>query len=106
MRKDRETNALTVHSYDSALVFGPIFILIPTWNIVEQDWGGNVEKLLETRLADFTKDDFILPSGDAILCAQAVLAAANRLSPDDKLKMLKWDRRANTYSEVEIALPF
>ena len=106
MRKDRVTNALSSHDYSTAEKFGQVIFLVPARQIVEAEYGGDVERLLMDKLKDFTTGDFLLPSGDAILCAQAVLAAASYLSDKDKLKMLKWDRHQDSYAPVEIGVPF
>lgn len=106
MKKDRLSGALISHDYSSASSFGQMVFLVPNREQVESEWGGDVEALLAERLKDFQIHDYILPSGDSILCAQAVLAAAATLQADDKLKMLKWDRHMDGYRESLITIPF
>ena len=107
MNRDRSTGGLIPHDYSSAEKFGNIVYLVPSRQIVEDDFGGDVERLLKEKLENSSPDDFLLPSGDPILCAQAVLAFANSLDASDKrLKMLKWDRHQGSYVPVEITIPF
>lgn len=106
MRKDRDSGGLKSHDYDTASMFGEVIFLVPMKEIVDRDWGGDVQRLLESKLESFTADDYLLPSGDAILCAQAVLAAANMLEANDKMRFLKWNRFDNIYQEVLITIPF
>ena len=106
MKKDRASGGITSHDYSTADKFGDMIFLVPARKIVEDDFGGDVERLLMEKLKDFKSEDFLLPSGDPILCSQATLAAANYLEQDQKLKMLKWDRNVNGYAPVEITVPF
>ena len=106
IRRDRENGTLVPHNYSSAESFGSLEYLVPVRQVVEEEWGGDVEKLLLEKLKTFDQADYLLPSGDPILCSQAVLAAVTYLDTGQKLRMLKWDRRANTYQECLINIPF
>lgn len=105
MRKDRSTGALVSHDYSSASQFGDIQFIVPVASQVLEDWNGDVDKMMNAKLEGFTKDDYLMPSGDTILCAQAVLIAASYLEEKSDMRMLKWDRNANSYKEVIVKLP-
>ena len=106
MRKDRTSGALSSHDYSSAEKFGQVVFLVPARQIVEAEYGGDVERLLREKLKEMMPDDYLLPSGDAILCAQAILAAALHAPENGSLRLLKWDRHQDSYAECKISVPF
>jgi hypothetical protein len=94
------------HNYDAAGVYGVISYLIPSKSIVDDVYDGDINKLLEERLAHFCDDDYLILTGDAVLCAQVVLAAVSRLPESvTHLKILKWNFDDRAYFPVEITIP-
>lgn len=95
------------HNYDSAFAYGVVTYLVPPKNVVNDLYDGDVDRLFKERLSSFSSEDFLILTGDAVLCAQAVLHAISRLSDDvDHLNILKWNHEGNSYHPVEIRIPF
>lgn len=95
------------HNYDSAHKFGTVTYLVPPKKMVDEHYSGDIDRLLQERLSKFSKGDYLILSGDPVLCAQAVLWAVSMLDDDDHaLKILKWNHEQEDYFPVDITLPF
>ena len=94
------------HNYDAAFKYGVISYLIPSKSIVDDLYNGDIDKLLEERLSQFSEDDYLILTGDPVMCAQVVLAAVFRLPENvTTLKILKWNFEQGEYYPVEIKIP-
>lgn len=95
------------HNYDTAFKFGVVTYLVPAKAIVDDLYGGDVDALFRDRLQNFTANDYLILTGDPVLCAQAVLTAVGILGDEvTTLKILKWNHEDNDYIPVEITIPF
>lgn len=94
------------HNYDAAAVYGTISYLIPSKSIVDDVYSGDIDKLLDQRLSHFCEDDYLILTGDAVMCAQVVLAAVARLPESvTRLRILKWNFDSRSYFPIEITIP-
>jgi hypothetical protein len=57
---------------------------------------------MQSVLADFNDDDYILPTGEPVAIAAASMCAAQ--ANNGRVKLLKWDRRGKNYQTVQINL--
>lgn len=91
-------------SYETASRYGELRVLIPSKREADQ-LGKSELELLETGLADFTDRDYLILTGDPILCALAFFVAAMRLDEDEDIRVLKFDRTRRRYEPSIIKLP-
>ena len=95
------------HDYTPAERFGTIVYLVPPKSMVDELYGGDIEKLLKDRLSDFGPDDHLILSGDPVLCAQCVLWAVSKLDEQvEALSILKWRHDVNDYEITRIPIPY
>jgi len=75
--------------------------LFPERTQVYFDSSEAIKRVHDRLTADnFTEDDFIILNGDPVLIAFVTAIAADYT--DGRLKVLKFDRRENTYVPIEI----
>lgn len=96
-----------VHDYTAAERYGEIVYIVPAKNIVDEQYNGDTDAVISDRLKNFTKDDFLVLTGDPIFCAKALLAAVSMLDGDITLvNALKYEHDIDDYMPVEIPIPF
>ncbi len=96
-----------VHDYSAAERYGEIVYIVPAKNIVEEQYGGDTDKVISDRLKDFKPTDFLVLTGDPIFCAKALLEAVSRLENDiSSINALKYEHDIDDYLPVEIPIPF
>ncbi len=100
MRPDPIAKQLVpVHDFSGAAVYGDL-----VWVLSATDRPAELVKLtpkIKTALEHFTENDFLVAVGDPSLIA---LCAGIVLRKNGQIKLLKWDRRFKTYSNMEIVL--
>lgn len=91
-------------SYETATRFGELSVLIPSKREADQ-LGKSELELLEAGLAEFTDKDYLILTGDPILCSLAFFVAAMKLDEDQDIKVLKFNRGRHRYEPSIINLP-
>lgn len=83
-----------------AMLFGDLEVLLPH----SQSMLAPVPTVrsLNTKLDDFTDEDFILPIGDPVLISTVAMVAASKNS--GRVKFLKWDKRVRRYFQIQVDL--
>lgn len=95
------------HDYGTAFKYGPVIYLVPPKSTVDEMYDGDLDRLLSERLSNFKEDDFLILTGDPVVCAQAILHAVAVLEDHVKvLRILKWSHEQGEYNPVEIHIPY
>ena len=80
-----------------AMKYGDLVLLFDPGDVALMP--DRVMKILLDRMEDFGDDDYLLPTGDTVLVAAAAMVAAEKNNGD--YKILKWDGRVSTYTELQ-----
>lgn len=92
-----------INKYDltPAQEHGELFFLLRPGNVFKDKLEETVTRL-KRDLADFTVEDHLLPVGDPVLIAAAVMAASR--STGGTVSLLKFDRTTNKYEPYLVTL--
>ena len=100
-RYDRVTRKFVpIFDLTPAAAYGPLVLLIGPGNIFPE-YVDKAASLIEQALSHFTERDYILPLGDPVAIAAAVLAAGKRTG--GRVNFLKRSRAFNSYEVVTVS---
>jgi hypothetical protein len=101
MSKVYMTQRNTTFNIAPALEFGEVVTILPERASAYGDVSDFIH-IARNKLADFTEEDYLLPTGDPVLIG-AIFALAARKT-DGYLQVLKWDARGGVYRKTIINL--
>jgi hypothetical protein len=87
------------YDLEPAKEFGSLVLLLPPGNVFKDRIPQMVADL-NTKLATFSADDYLLAIGDPIALAAASLIAARHTG--GVLRLLKWDRISSVYTPFTV----
>ena len=94
------TNELRGRNVSDALRFGSVSVVLPADFVVTDDSVNEMVDTVETALADFSDDDFLLLSGDPVVIGTCCAIAA--LNNNGRFGVLRWDRHGEHYIPVHV----
>lgn len=102
----KKDGATVSHDYSSLFVYGPvIFLLPPTRRQMEEMENKDELTLLDEKLEGFNAEvDYLVFSGDPVLCALAAITVYAK-TEGDTINVLKWNRKDNVYEPQVVELP-
>lgn len=104
-RYKRPDGSTVTHDYSTLYPYGPVHFLLPPSRKQLEDENGDELELLKANLAEFNAvADYIVFSGDPVLCALAAIVVYS-LTEGETIQVLKWNRKDATYDPVIITLP-
>lgn len=94
------------HDYTSLYPYGKVSFLLPVSRRQKEEAKMSELEMLVQNLADFVPArDYLVFSGDPVLCAQAAVVAYNMTEDGENIQVLKWDRKAGIFVPVTLYLP-
>lgn len=95
------------HDYTSLHRYGTVHFLLPQSRKPLEESGRTELDILVEKLSDFRPvEDYIVFSGDPILCAMAAMCLYSATPADvSEVQALKWDRKAGVYEPVPLYVP-
>lgn len=94
------------HDYSSLYKYGRVTFLLPTSRRLIAEQKVTELELLTKNLSEFNADrDYLVFSGDPVLCAQAAIVAYNLTEPGQNIQVLKWNKKSSRFDPVMLYVP-
>lgn len=101
----KDGNTVT-HDYSSLYPYGRVTFLLPSSRRQKEESKLSELEMLVQNLEGFVPArDYLVFSGDPVLCAQAAIVAYNLTEDGENIQVLKWNRKLGLFEPVTLHLP-